>query len=98
MFLDIRVPTYVISVEMFKSGHYEFIFYVKMYFKTCLNYIIAKPNSHLDFQYTDTWIYCKYIILQLIAPFDYTEWRRDKFEGMSVREFSAAAMKECVPE
>ena len=40
----------------------------------------------------------RFIALMIRDPFDYTEWRRDKFEGMSVREFSAAAMKECVPE
>lgn len=40
----------------------------------------------------------RFIALMIRDPFDYTEWRRDKFEGMSVREFSAAAMKEYVPE
>ena len=28
------------------------------------------------------------------APFDYTEWRRDMFEGMSVKELSKLAMDE----
>lgn len=30
--------------------------------------------------------------LHVNEPFDYTEWRRDHFEGMDVRELSKAAM------
>jgi hypothetical protein len=35
----------------------------------------------------------RFIALIIREPFDYTEWRRDLFDGMSVRELSAAAMK-----
>ena len=30
---------------------------------------------------------------KLIEPFDYTEWQRNLFEGMSVRELSKKAMQ-----
>jgi hypothetical protein len=35
----------------------------------------------------------RFITLIIREPFDYTEWRRDLFDGMSVRELSTAAMK-----
>ena len=36
----------------------------------------------------------RFIALMNREPFDYTEWRRDMFEGMSVREISRLAMQE----
>lgn len=36
----------------------------------------------------------RFITLINREAFDYTEWQRDLFEGMSVRELSQAAMQE----
>ena len=36
----------------------------------------------------------RFIALMNRESFDYTEWRRDMFEGMSVREISRLAMQE----
>ena len=36
----------------------------------------------------------RFIALMNRDSFDYTEWRRDMFEGMSVREISRLAMQE----
>ncbi|MDR1780024.1 MAG: hypothetical protein LBR50_04745 [Tannerella sp.] len=36
----------------------------------------------------------RFITLIIREPFDYTEWQRDLFDGMSVRELSRAAMNE----
>jgi hypothetical protein len=36
----------------------------------------------------------RFIALMNREPFDYTEWQRDLFEGMSVREISKLAMEE----
>ena len=36
----------------------------------------------------------RFITLMHREPFDYTEWRREMFEGMSVREISRLAMME----
>ena len=36
----------------------------------------------------------RFIALMHRESFDYTEWRRDMFEGMSVKEISRLAMKE----
>jgi hypothetical protein len=36
----------------------------------------------------------RFIALMHRESFDYTEWRRDMFEGMSVREISSLAMQE----
>jgi hypothetical protein len=36
----------------------------------------------------------RFIALMNRESFDYTEWRRDMFEGMSVRELSRLAMEE----
>jgi hypothetical protein len=35
----------------------------------------------------------RFIALVIREPFDYTEWRRDLFPEMSVRELSSAAMR-----
>jgi len=35
----------------------------------------------------------RFVYLMNKAPFDYTEWHGTLFEGMSVREISAAAME-----
>jgi hypothetical protein len=35
----------------------------------------------------------RFISLIIREPFDYTEWQRDLFNEMSVRELSGAAMK-----
>ncbi|MCL2746450.1 MAG: hypothetical protein FWE48_05125 [Coriobacteriia bacterium] len=35
----------------------------------------------------------RFIALMAREPFDYTEWRRDKFDDVSLEELSAAAMK-----
>jgi hypothetical protein len=35
----------------------------------------------------------RFIALVIREPFDYTEWRRDLFSDMSVRELSSAAMR-----
>ncbi|MCL2162730.1 MAG: hypothetical protein FWH56_12860 [Betaproteobacteria bacterium] len=35
----------------------------------------------------------RFIALMNREPFDYTEWRRDLFEGQTVRKLSSAAMK-----
>jgi hypothetical protein len=35
----------------------------------------------------------RFITLMIREPFDYTEWRADLFDGMSVRDLSAAAMR-----
>jgi hypothetical protein len=37
----------------------------------------------------------RFISLIIREPFDYTEWRRGLFQGMSVREISSAAKKYC---
>ena len=34
----------------------------------------------------------RFVALMNREPFDYTEWRRDRFEGMDVRELSRIAM------
>jgi len=36
----------------------------------------------------------RFISLIIREPFDYTEWQRDLFNDMTVRELSNAAMKE----
>jgi hypothetical protein len=36
----------------------------------------------------------RFITLMNREPFDYTEWRRDMFDGMSVREISRLVMQE----
>ena len=36
----------------------------------------------------------RFISLIIREPFDYTEWQRDLFNDMSVRELSSMAMKE----
>jgi hypothetical protein len=35
----------------------------------------------------------RFITSVISEPFDYTEWQRNLFEGMSVRELSDAAMR-----
>jgi hypothetical protein len=35
----------------------------------------------------------RFIALIIREPFDYTEWRKDLFHGMNVRELSSAAMQ-----
>ena len=35
----------------------------------------------------------RFISLIIREPFDYTEWQRDLFNGMSVKELSSLAMK-----
>ena len=35
----------------------------------------------------------RFIALMAREPFDYTEWRRDKFDDISLEELSTAAMK-----
>ena len=40
----------------------------------------------------------RFIALMNRESFDYTEWRRDMFEGMSVREISRLAMLELEDE
>ncbi|MDR1053154.1 MAG: hypothetical protein LBL39_03170 [Planctomycetaceae bacterium] len=40
----------------------------------------------------------RFISLIIREPFDYTEWQRDLFNDMSVRELSNWAMKEYIPE
>jgi hypothetical protein len=37
----------------------------------------------------------KFISLIIREPFDYTEWQRDLFDNMSVRELSRLAMENC---
>ncbi|MDR0307214.1 MAG: hypothetical protein LBI42_10305 [Chitinispirillales bacterium] len=36
----------------------------------------------------------RFISLIIREPFDYTEWQKDLFNNMSVKELSARAMKE----
>lgn len=36
----------------------------------------------------------RFIALMIREPFDYTQWRKDLFEDMTVRELSNLAMKE----
>ena len=36
----------------------------------------------------------RFIALMIREPFDYTEWQRNLFDDMSVRELSRLAMKE----
>ena len=36
----------------------------------------------------------RFITSVIREPFDYTEWQRDLFSGLSVRELSAEAMKD----
>jgi hypothetical protein len=38
----------------------------------------------------------RFITLIIREPFDYTDWRQDQFDDMTVRELSAAAMAEQV--
>ena len=40
----------------------------------------------------------RFIMLINREPFDYTEWQRNLFEGLSVRELSNAAMKNYLTE
>ena len=37
----------------------------------------------------------RFISLVIAEPFDYTKWRENLYEGMSVEELSAAAQKYC---
>ena len=37
----------------------------------------------------------RFIALFIREPFDYTEWHKDLFSGMSVREISNAAKRHC---
>jgi hypothetical protein len=39
----------------------------------------------------------RFISLIIREPFDYTEWQRDLFNDMSVKELSSLAMKEYAP-
>ena len=39
----------------------------------------------------------RFISLIIREPFDYTEWQRDTFNSMSVKELSYSAMKEWSP-
>ena len=39
----------------------------------------------------------RFISLIIREPFDYTEWQRDLFNNMSVKELSNNAMQKCMP-